>query len=175
MPVQPSIRRRRERKYLVGQRQLAALHERIAGLLEDDVHGAGSRGYYNHSIYFDSPRYCHYIEKREGLAMRRKPQLRSYRSEIAGEPGAIFLEFKNRANDVIWKQRQRLDLSEARSMLSPIPRAREVGQKPLLDEFDYCTRRFNLLPAATVLYHRRAFSVADFPGLRVTYDRAIFG
>jgi hypothetical protein len=174
MPGRQSFRRH-ERKYFVDRQQLAALHERIAGLLEDDVNGAASRGYYNHSIYFDSPRYFHYSEKCEGLRMRRKPRLRSYRSAIDGEPDAFFLEFKNRDNDIVWKQRQRLDQTVALGMLDGSLPARESERTPLLDEFLFCAKRFNLVPAATVLYHRRAFAVGCAPGLRITYDSRIMG
>ncbi|MDA1100472.1 MAG: polyphosphate polymerase domain-containing protein [Proteobacteria bacterium] len=167
--------RRHERKYLVDRRQLAALHERISGLLEEDVNGAASGSYYNHSIYFDSPRYFHYSEKREGLAIRRKPRLRSYRRTIDGEPDAFFLEFKNRDSDIVWKQRQRIDQTAALGMLEGAFSVHESERPPLLEEFFYCLRRFNLVPAATVLYHRRAFGVKSTPGLRITYDSRIMG
>jgi len=49
----------------------------------------------------------------------------------------------------------------------------ESERSPLLEEFFYCLKRFNLVPAAMVLYHRRAFGVKSIPGLRITYDSRI--
>jgi hypothetical protein len=168
---------RRERKYIVTLGELTAFHDRVKLVLQADSHDKDSVGYYNHSIYFDSPGYDHYVDKREGLSIRSKPRLRTYRKTIDGAPMAYFLEFKNRLNDVNWKERQQLDAKTAVSLVLGSnrfdPGVADTGN--LLAKFHLHDRLFALSPAATVLYHRKAFTCLLDPSLRITFDSRVMG
>jgi hypothetical protein len=170
-------RPRRERKYLVDGEQLAAFHARTSALLQADQHGQGRNGYFNHSIYFDSPEYGHYADKREGISQRSKPRLRSYRNTIDGPPTVYFLEFKNRLDQIVWKDRLRLTNLEAEKILhGGFCHEMAADLEPdLLARFLFQQRLDNLTPAVTVFYHRRAFFTPLEPSLRITYDSRIMG
>ena len=163
------MRRRRERKYLITNTQRDQLHKRIGATLQEDVNGNKNNGYYNHSIYFDNQSLDNYKDKREGLAIRSKPRIRSYRKKINGPPSAFFVEFKNRDHDTVWKERQQLTPSKANML---IERAVRLDQdvNDLVAKFSCRVRAESLSPTATVLYHRRAFSSLLEPSLRITYD-----
>jgi len=161
----------------VDRRQLALFHERIAAILQTDQHGHEADGYFNHSIYFDSPEYSHYADKREGISRRSKPRLRSYRDTIDGTPTVYFLEFKNRLDQIVWKDRQRLTERQVELILNGgfCHNLSSVSDNDLLARFMFQQRRDNLTPAVTVFYHRRAFFTPLEPSLRITYDSRIMG
>jgi len=166
------VTRRREIKYLVDAGQMAAFADCASNLLVADTHGDGG-SYVNHSIYFDSPNYTFYAEKREGLRQRVKPRLRLYRSAVDGEPEAMFLELKHRDGPFVAKQRTAVGQDLAQSLLSGDGLAADDESGGVLSTFAYLNRRFDLRPAVAVLYHRSAFSCPHHPRLRVTYDRRL--
>jgi hypothetical protein len=176
-PTLPPGKVRRERKYLVNQEELSVFFARMKGLLQVDRHDTDASGYFNHSIYFDSPGYDHYVDKREGISIRSKPRLRTYRASIDGPPVACFLEFKNRLNEVNWKERQRIDDTSAQGLIDGVAFDDEAASHSgdLVTKFHLHCRQFALSPAATVLYHRMAFTCDLEPSLRITFDRRIMG
>jgi hypothetical protein len=168
---------RRERKYLVSVERLNEFHDWLKPILTRDKNDKNSTGYFNHSVYFDSPAYTNYADKKEGISIRIKPRLRTYRNTKDGDPTAYFLEFKNRLNEVNWKERQQIDSTITSRLLvgSGILDERDIGHSELLTKFFILNRRFALIPAATVLYHRRAFTCKLDPSLRITFDTGITG
>ena len=100
---------RYEIKYLLDTRDLPEIQHALKGFLEPDVNGVHSGGYYNHSIYFDSPDYRFYCEKREGNLIRIKPRVRVYRTERGDDPKGIYLELKGRYGRVVTKRRATID------------------------------------------------------------------
>lgn len=166
---------RYEIKYVLESRELPAIERALKGFLVPDVNGVHSGGYYNHSIYFDSPDYRYYCEKREGDLIRLKPRIRVYRTERQDSPKTIYLELKGRHGKIVTKRRAILDRALAEQFLakSPLDLAGHTAGDPALDEFIYLMHRFDLGPCVSVLYHRSAFYGAFYPGVRVTIDRII--
>ncbi|MEE8297247.1 MAG: polyphosphate polymerase domain-containing protein [Hyphomicrobium sp.] len=166
---------RYEIKYLLEARELPAIEQALSGFLKPDVNGVHSGGYYNHSIYFDSPDYRYYCEKREGDLMRMKPRIRVYRTERQDSPRTIYLELKGRYDRIVTKRRATIDRTLAERFLakSPLDLKGHTSGNSVLDEFIYLMHRFNLGPCVSVLYHRSAFFGAFYPGVRVTFDRMI--
>lgn len=166
---------RYEIKYLLEARELPAIEKALSGFLEPDVNCVHTGGYYNHSIYFDSPEYRYYSEKREGDLIRIKPRVRVYRTERHDDPKGIYLELKGRYDRIVTKRRATIDRKLAEQLLGNGPldlRVHKAGS-PALDEFLYLAHRFSLGPCVSVLYHRSAFFGAFYPNVRVTFDRVI--
>ncbi len=166
---------RYEIKYLTAARAMPRIEAGLLDFLVPDEKGSGARGYYNHSIYFDSPDYRFYQEKREGELVRLKPRLRFYRPAPEAEPEAAFLELKGRYDRIVAKRRGAIELDFAERLLSdclvePDPKAME---SKAVREFYYLARRYCLVPCVTVLYHRVAYFGAFYPNIRVTFDRVI--
>lgn len=166
---------RYEIKYLVAPRDLPKVRAALAGLLEPDANNGTAGGYFNHSIYFDSPHYRYYTEKHEGQLARVKPRIRFYRPAVGAAPLATFLELKGRYDRIVAKRRVGLSQSDAQAVLTaanptaPLAANNDVVAK----EFTYLCDRFNLQPCVTVLYHREAFFSALYKSLRVTYDSGL--
>ena len=162
-----------EIKYLIDIHALARLHERLSQYMKPDPNAVGEDGaYFNHSIYFDSPRYAFYLEKHEGYLRRIKPRLRAYRATPFAPPGALFLELKNRHDRAVFKERAAVPEDLARRLLRApfFDLDEEIAASETLSKFLFLTRRFSLMPRVTVLYQRRAFYSDLYPGLRITYD-----
>jgi hypothetical protein len=167
------LRQRFEIKYLIHRKTLERLHQRLSQYMEPDPHAAdGMGGYFNHSVYLDSPRQRFYLEKHEGFLRRIKPRIRAYRPTPTGQPTAYFLELKGRRDKVVTKERVKVSEALARRLLQPgfFDSGNEAEASPVLSKFHYLVRRYGLEPRVTVLYHRRAFFSTIFPNLRITYD-----
>lgn len=166
---------RYEIKYLVEARRQADIEEALSGFLVADVNCVHAGGYYNHSIYFDSPDYRYYLEKREGDLVRLKPRLRIYRTERQDRPRGVYIELKGRYDRIVTKRRAPIDMDLAEQFLAkgPVNLNDYRSGDSALDEFVYLVNRFNLAPCVSVLYHRSAFYGAFYPDVRVTFDRVI--
>lgn len=166
---------RQEIKYLVDLPTLNAFDKGVRQLLSLDPNNADDSGYFNYSIYFDSPDYMYYLEKSEGLSVRIKPRLRVYKEMIDGPPVARFFEFKLRDEKYVAKERAVVSPRLSHDLLQPqhILDDPEVQASPILRRFAYLTKRYGLQPMMVVLYHRSAYRCPVHDSLRITYDRRI--
>ena len=168
---------RYEIKYLVDSHRLPEIERALEGFLMPDENGKRTNGYFNYSIYFDSPHYQFYSEKREGDLVRIKPRIRLYRPALDAPPKAVFMELKGRYDRIVTKRRTPIDAEFAQQLLTthPIVLDDRAVESPAMGEFYYLAHRFRLAPCVTVLYHRTAYYGAFYPGVRVTFDRVIRG
>lgn len=166
---------RYEIKYVVEARRLPEIQQGLGEFLTLDANADDSQGYFNYSIYFDSPNYHFYTEKREGELVRIKPRIRLYRSALDAPPKGMFLELKGRYDRIVTKRRAPIDRGFAEELLSSSPA--EINGHTVdtsaLGEFFYLAHRFRLAPCVTVFYHRIAYHGAFYPDVRVTFDREI--
>ncbi len=166
---------RYEIKYLASARAVPEIEAGLLDFLVPDKNGSGIHGYYNHSIYFDSPDLRFYREKREGELVRLKPRIRFYRPSPDAAPKATFLELKGRYDRTVAKRRAPIGLDLAERLLSDslTEPGRVEMETRAVREFHYLAHRYRLAPCVTVLYHRAAYFGAFYPNVRVTFDRAI--
>ena len=164
------VTNRREVKYLVSAAEAEEFKSRMVNLLVQDTHNDGN-GYLNHSIYFDSPDLKFFRQKIEGIPTRSKPRLRTYRPSPHSPPSAIFLEFKHRDSDIIAKERTELTANQAECLLrgEPITSFNDA----IIKKFATLRDGMKLMNCVSILYHRNAFSCANQPGLRITFDSRI--
>ena len=166
---------RYEVKYLLGAHQLADVQSALRDFLVSDANGCGERGYYVHSIYFDSPNLDFLREKFEGQLTRLKPRIRAYRPTMDGPPSALFLELKGRHARIVHKRRCPIEQPLAELLLtqSPVHPNGWSDEHTVLGEFQYMSHRMRLIPAVSVLYHRTAYFGTLWPNLRITFDRLV--
>lgn len=169
---QVAFTNRYEIKYLVESRRLEEVKAKLAGFFEPDPYAIADRGYFVYSIYFDSPRYNFYSEKREGQLTRIKPRIRTYLRAPEAPPENFFLELKGRYDRIVLKRREAISRDMAQAMLTSShgnfsPRELE---SPTLGEFVFLAERDNLIPCVTVLYRREPYNATFYPGLRITFD-----
>ena len=165
---------RYEVKYLVETRRASEILHSLQGFFATDGNGDAEGGYYIYTVYFDSPDYQFYTEKREGEITRIKPRIRLYRQTPDGPPTAVFLELKGRHDRIVAKRRVPITLEQGRSLVAGDKGCDGLDHNlSVVGEFRYLTDRFNLQPCVTVLYHRTAYDAAFYSGVRITFDRAI--
>lgn len=173
--TQTAFTNRYEIKYLVETRRIEEIKEKLSGFFEPDPYSIADKGYYVYSIYFDSPRYNFYTEKREGQLTRIKPRIRTYLRATDAAPETFFLELKGRHDRIILKRREEISREFAQALLRPsrgVLDPRDL-ESPTLGEFVYLAERDNLMPCVTVMYRREPFNAAFYPGLRLTFDTRI--
>ena len=166
-----------EIKYLVKTSRVLSIKRRLARLLVPDPHNQDERGYYNHSIYFDSPQNRFYYQKHEGQENRTKPRLRAYRATPDGAPLKLFLEFKEKQNRIVKKQRIEVSPSIAQRLLDSADLTDDLEKTPsqVLNQFYIFTKRFQIEPRVAVLYNRSAYFSPIYKNVRITFDSGIRG
>ena len=167
------LKQRYEIKYVLAHETLPRLLARLSQYMRPDPNTSrGNNGYFNHSIYFDSPRLRFYLEKNEGLLERTKPRLRAYRDGPNRPPSAYFLELKNRHDRLVYKERVEVSRELALRLLRPsaLEFGAEIGRSETLCKFYYLSKRFALQPQVAVLYNRLAYVSDLYPNLRITLD-----
>ena len=102
---------RYEVKYLVSSKNLNSIEESFKGILISDKNSLNDSGYYNHTIYFDTPHLKFYREKQEGLLTRTKPRIRIYKSYPKGPAIKAYVEIKKKFDRIVQKDRSEVDVS----------------------------------------------------------------
>ncbi len=169
--------RRFEYKYLVPCERLDELRECVRPFVELDKYAERSGGQYTvRSIYFDTPRLSNYLQKIEGLKMRKKLRIRGYNK--AAPDSLVFLEIKRRYGVPIAKNRAPLYYRNLPALLATgdyqtyirknfgMPNAYEDAQR-----FLYNMHRHAMRPVVTVVYDREAFVGKFDHTVRVTFDK----
>jgi hypothetical protein len=170
---------RYELKYLITQRQAAALIDLMRARMVPDAYGGDEGSYAIASLYFDTPDYKAYWDKLEGHEVRRKVRVRAYgrKPVTASEP--VYLEIKQRVNKLMAKRRVSLPYADAVN-----PQGVDADGAPnlagdaraVLQEVQYLQEMLYLRPACIVRYDRLAFEGGEhFPDLRVTFDSNLRG
>ncbi len=183
LPAVPAIRpfemrKRRERKYLIGPVEFRILSQALAGFTEPDPHAGPDGTYRVTSLYYDNPEHEAYWARVDGQRARRKLRLRGYASR-PGEPfERVLVEIKRREGPFVTKDRLRLPLASAEALCrgEGIPEGLEAGDAGTAERVLALVRAWNLRPVCRVSYRRRAFGVAHHAsGMRVTFDTDVRG
>jgi len=157
--------RRIEKKYLITETQRRELTDRIGEKLQPDEYGRSTVC----SLYLDTPDWLMIRNSIDATAYKEKLRLRGY-----GTPGPdsrVFLELKKKYRGVVYKRRVALTERQAEAYL-------RSGIKPydsqIFRELDYAMRFYRgPRPAVVLCYERQAFTAADVPDLRLTFDTRV--
>ena len=168
---------RYEIKYLLPAERVPMVRKVFGDLLEPDPFNVDEQGYYNYSVYFDTLRNRFYLEKHEGMTDRVKPRIRIYRHTLDGPPVKIFLEFKEKHDRIVKKQRQEISATLAGSMLDGKGLGDEARwrDQPVLKRFYALEKKYGLQPRLTVCYRRCAYFSPFYPRVRLTFDLGVRG
>ena len=165
-----------EIKYVVPVRSFPHIKEAFSDLLvADDYHNDLNDGYYNQSVYFDTPDFSCYFQKREGLNERVKVRLRAHKNSLNDAPTKLMLEIKHRLGHIGKKDRHPLTFGEANDLLaSPgFSKLSEDEPGPVRAIYSRLTKQFTLRPVVSILYHRQAYHMPLYPGVRLTFDKGV--
>jgi hypothetical protein len=122
------------------------------------------------NIYFDTDSYRLVRRSIEKPVYKEKLRIRSYKQ--AGENDKVFIELKKKYDEVVYKRRESITLSDTRKWLSQgtnFPKETQIGK-----EIDYFFKFYETLaPKVFLSYEREAFYSLDGSDFRVTFDENI--
>lgn len=151
------MHRRKELKFLVTERELLELKNRISGVMKPDIHQNGS-AYNIRSIYFDSPSGACMRENESGVDQRKKYRIRIYdRSERL-----IKAEIKMKHRDTTAKQAVGITKDQYDSLLKADHIGQFVGKDPVYDCFAHVIIGEHYRPNVIVEYERTAYTFQPF-------------
>lgn len=169
---------RYEYKYLVPNELIDNIRNDIVLFMElDSFAKKHSNGQYTvRSIYFDSPEFECYKEKRDGVKIRNKYRIRGYDNQ--SDKSITFLEIKHKDTNCISKSRAPLYFATlAKSLYSRridhyvLSFSGNGVEKKDAHKFLYYYYLKKLHPAILVIYDREAFLGKFDSSLRVTFDK----
>lgn len=155
---------RNELKYIVNESAALGIRNALSEVMRLDPNG-GDEGYVIKSLYFDTPEDSDFMDKLDGLDVRRKIRLRTY--DAPDSPLKLELKEKTgkqqrkRSLILMKEEAERIQDGEYGLLLS---RPGELGQQL------YIRMACNLYrPKCMVVYRRIAF-ISEYSETRITFD-----
>lgn len=164
MQIQP----RHEYKHRINHMDYVLLKERLAVMMQRDIHSDKSGEYIVRSLYFDTPKDKALREKINGIDKREKFRLRRY----IGTDDYYLLEKKCKQNGLCFKQSCQLTREEIELILTNNFDWMTLDKHHLVQELYAKTRYEQLRPKTIVEYIREPFTYS-VGNVRVTFDRDI--
>lgn len=157
---------RHEQKYLVDERDLVLLDNKLTRVIKTDSHYPNGT-YEIRSAYFDDYKDFALNQNLMGVSPRFKYRIRIYN----GDNSFIHLEKKIKNHDMTRKESCRLSYEECRELLSG-NYSISPDDCDFLKQFKAYAAIHLLKPKVVVIYERKAFICPD-GNVRVTFDRNI--
>ena len=167
---------RREYKYLVLQKDIDRLRQRILPFVTVDDFACEGNQYTVRSIYFDSSNLKYYNEKIDGIKIRKKLRVRGYNEQA--DESIVFLEIKRKNENHINKNRSAIKYYNLNDLLTTkdlesycltengFENSVEDGER-----FLHNVHKHSLRPIVLIVYEREAYFSKFDPGLRLTFDK----
>jgi len=160
---------RNEWKYIVHEKDIAVIQERLNAVMEKDIHGDPSGMYSVHSVYFDDHTDSCAKKNEAGVSERYKYRIRYYGSD----PHTLHLERKEKLMGMCHKDSAPVTLQEYECLMNgDVTDLFWNTDNQLIREFciHIMNRRFT--PKAVVDYERIAFA-EPLTNVRITFDKNI--
>ena len=149
----------------------------IQPFMKLDPHVKNNYDYEVRSLYFDSNFHHSFLEKKDGIAIRRKLRIRYYPDFANAEGKFAFIEIKKKINENVAKSRVLVQLASAVKILDENSNealnfydTSSAQDKHTLKEIWWLHKRYNLKPACIVSYKRRPFLSKLEKTFRLTFD-----
>lgn len=157
---------RHELKYLVDERDLFLLNNKLTGILKTDSHYQNGT-YEIRSVYFDDYKDTALKQNLMGVSPRFKYRIRIYN----GSNSYIHLEKKIKSHDMTCKESCNLTYEECRQLLEG-NYSISPNDGEFLKQFKAYAAIHLLKPKVIVVYERKAF-ICPNGNTRITFDRNI--
>lgn len=142
-----------------------------------DPHVKNNYDYEVRSLYFDSNYRHSFLEKKDGIAIRRKLRIRYYPDLTNAKEVFAFIEIKKKINENVAKSRVFVPLADAVKILNEnsskaltFYNNASAQDQHILKEIWWLNKRYNLKPACIVSYKRRPFQSKLEKTFRLTFD-----
>ena len=167
-----------EFKYILSAARRQAVESDLLYFLEFDPFVADREGYtyFVRSLYYDDPSYSAFHDKIDGLKSRYKFRVRTY-SLSPDDNAPIFLEIKGRHNNLVFKHRTPVQLTDnqktkkGRCLTEELLSSADKGA--VREQFEYDRYRKSLRPVALIDYQRRPYVSKYDPNFRITFDEQL--
>lgn len=158
---------RQEKKYLLREETASKLSNKLGKVISADSHN-GPNGYIVRSLYFDSLRERDFVEKEEGVEIRRKIRLRIYNPEDK----VALLEMKQKQGNQQLKRSLKMTKQDALELIKGNYTVLLKYSEKVAQEFFTIMNMYVYRPKSIVQYNRKAF-IAKENNIRVTFDSNI--
>ena len=160
---------RQEKKFLISLDQYYELSHRLGQVMHEDVNNHGE-GYNIRSLYFDTIYEKDYVDKEDGVELRRKIRLRNYGPQT---PFAM-LEMKQKQGMMQKKRSLKMSREDAGHLISGDYGVLLKYSDPFAAECFGLMNTLCYVPKTVVEYKRKAF-VAKENAIRVTFNHHMIG
>jgi SPX domain protein involved in polyphosphate accumulation len=165
---------RRELKYYLPQELYSELIRLIRPYMTLDEHlkQSEAKSYLVRSLYLDTNDLKLYREKLDGSPQRKKFRIRGYNDNHA----EIFLEVKQKYNDIVIKERALVDSEELPKILDRYGGYHPNGKRSnaeikVINSFLFFVPILQLRPTVLIAYEREAYTGIFDDSARLTLDR----
>ncbi len=158
---------REEKKFLLDEAAALAMRSHLAAVMHGDSHN-GADGYPVRSLYFDTPDERDFREKEDGLELRRKLRLRTYRPD--GD--FALLEMKQKQGAYQRKRSLRLSRDDAKALIAGHQEVLLAQNSDFGRECYGLMQQWAYRPKTVVEYDRFAFAAPE-NSIRITFDSHI--
>lgn len=158
---------RQEKKYLLNMVDCQKLFARLSRVMEPDRHN-GANGYQIRSLYFDRINDGDFMDKVDGMELRRKIRLRNYGAEGA----SAMLEMKQKEGAYQKKRSLPVKREDAAALVRGDYTPLLAYEEPFAAECYCLMNTMCYRPRAVVEYRRKAF-IAKENHIRITIDDSI--
>lgn len=156
---------RYEKKYCLALSQQRFLLERMTPYMKKDAYGE----YTICNIYYDTDDYRLIRASLEKPVYKEKLRVRSY--GVPTDGGHVFVEIKKKYDSVVYKRRITASPVDAAAFLRTGKSTQPLGQ--IGREIAWFQHTYHAGPKVFLAYDRAAFSGADDPAVRITFDTDI--
>jgi hypothetical protein len=158
--------KRYEKKYLLTEAKYKLLKQRLQNKLAIDKFGRSNIC----NIYFDTPDRLLIRNSLEKPIYKEKLRLRSY--GIPSEGDMVFVELKKKFNGIVYKRREKMELSMAERYLYDLETVSKSSQ--ITREIDWVLQFYKgIAPSMYISYNRIAMYGLQDKELRITFDSNI--
>lgn len=173
--------RRFEFKYLISPVEAEKIKSYLALYTVRDpfVEGTGKDYYEVLSLYYDSPFFYYYNEKRDGIKKRKKIRLRTYRNNGVFSP-YVFFEIKRKDDVIVSKDRFMMSVEDYQTLrtngdLNHLRPAVDTNTQDLIREFLRERAVRAIRPVLFVVYDREPYVGKFNSNVRITFDSNLRG
>lgn len=142
-----------------------------------DPHVLNNFNYEVRSLYFDSHFHHSFLEKKNGIAIRKKLRIRYYPNFSRDNQKYGFIEIKKKVNENVAKSRILVPLESALKILDnhhmeakTFFENTSAQDKATLNEIWFLYRKYNLKPVCVVSYYRQPYMSRVEKTFRLTFD-----
>jgi hypothetical protein len=158
--------KRYEIKYLIDETKFKKLSQRLQDKLTVDQYGKTTIC----NIYFDTPDHLLIRTSLEKPVYKEKLRLRSYGTPSEGD--TVFVELKKKYKGVVYKRREKMEISMAEHFL--YDQIAPCRSSQIMNEINWFINSYqDLIPSMYISYNRIAMYGLEDSKLRITFDSNI--